>query len=43
LTGTRRNFLKICHEEMPRLLGASGVKPWRKAQENIPVERAAEP
>jgi DNA-binding transcriptional LysR family regulator len=26
VTGTRRNFLKICQEEMPRLLGTSGGK-----------------
>ena len=26
LTGMRRNFVKLCQEEMPRLLGSSGVK-----------------
>lgn len=26
LTGARRNFLKVCHEEMPRLLGATNAK-----------------
>lgn len=37
LTGMRRNFLKICQEEMPRLLGASGVKR-RLPQEEIKGE-----
>ena len=33
LTGMRRNFLKICQEEMPRLLGTSGARR-RTAQKN---------
>ncbi len=37
LTGMRRNFLKICQEEMPRLLGTSAVK-WRLTQEKITGE-----
>lgn len=41
MTGIRRNFLRTCQEEMPRLLGASGVKR-RLAQEEIPVEEISD-
>jgi hypothetical protein len=33
----RRNFLKICQEEMPHLFGASAVKRWL-TQEKIAAE-----
>jgi LysR family transcriptional regulator for metE and metH len=41
LTGMRRNFLKICQEEMPRLLGTSGVKR-RSDRENTVREGTAD-
>lgn len=41
LTGMRRNFLKICQEEMPRLLGTSGAKR-RPTQEKGVGERLAD-
>jgi hypothetical protein len=37
----RRNFLKICQEEMPRLLGTSGAKR-RPTQEKGAGERLAD-
>jgi DNA-binding transcriptional LysR family regulator len=42
LTGMRRNFLKICHEEMPRLLGASEGKT-RSAHSKITGDRVSDP
>lgn len=41
LTGMRRKFLKICQEEMPRLLGTSGIKR-RPTQEKETGERGAD-
>jgi LysR family transcriptional regulator, transcriptional activator of the cysJI operon len=40
LTGMRRNFLKICQEEMPRLLGTYSIKR-RSTQETIAAQQGA--
>lgn len=42
LTGMRRNFLKICHEEMPRLLGASEART-RHTHPRLPEASASDP
>lgn len=41
LTGMRRNFLKICQEEMPRLLGTTGVSR-RPAQAQDTAEQSSD-
>ena len=41
LTGMRRNFLKICHEEMPRLLGTFGIKR-RLPQGQVPEAQGSD-
>lgn len=42
LTGIRRNFLRICGDEMPRLLGTSRTKPLQPRDEPPPPSAACE-